>query len=115
MSLITTCTTPRVCVWRLISLMFIRCALTGDPVTYRIRYRPSTKQTYQYEDVVTNVTQHRIVGLAPSTPYLFGIMARNMYGDSSYVSESVRVVTMSTYKYNNNTVKTTKILLIKTA
>lgn len=75
-------------------LLFSHLYFIGEPVTYRIRYRPFSKQTYQYEDI-GNETQHTVVRLDPATSYLFSIMARNMYGDSAYVSESLKVVTLS--------------------
>lgn len=72
--------------------------LAGDPVSYRIRYRSYDKPTYRYDDV-GNETRHTIVGLRPATVYLLNIMARNMYGDSSYISQSLKVTTESTYIY----------------
>ncbi|XP_026818055.1 nephrin-like [Rhopalosiphum maidis] len=64
----------------------------GEPVTYRIRFRTFDNKMYRYEDL-GNETHHTIIGLEPSTTYLFSIMARNMYGDSSYVSQSLKVIT----------------------
>lgn len=57
----------------------------------------SNKHAYHYEDV-GNETQHTVVGLDPNTTYLFSVMARNMYGDSSYVTESIKVITNGTYQ-----------------
>lgn len=81
--------------------MTVRAFCLGEPVTYRIRYRAiggtSSKPAYRYEDI-GNETRHTVVGLEPNTTHLFSIMARNMYGDSSYVSESLKVTTLSTSK-----------------
>lgn len=66
---------------------------TGEPVSYRIRYRAFNKPTYRYEDVTGHDTEYIIYGLDPTTSYLFSIMARNMYGDSAYISESLKVTT----------------------
>lgn len=83
--------------------LFFFFLFTGEPVTYRIRYRPFNKQTYRYEDI-GNETQYTLVGLDPSTHYLFSIMACNMYGDSSYLSESLKVTTLSKlYDHNELT------------
>jgi len=67
----------------------------GEPVTYRIRYRAVDNKLYKFEDL-GNETHHTVTGLEPSTTYLFGIMARNLYGDSSFVPQSIKVTTTST-------------------
>ncbi|XP_050530864.1 nephrin-like [Daktulosphaira vitifoliae] len=64
----------------------------GEPANYRIRYRAFNKQTYKYEDL-GNETQYLVTGLDPDTSYLFGVLAHNVYGDSQYTSESLRVTT----------------------
>ncbi|XP_050438831.1 nephrin [Adelges cooleyi] len=66
----------------------------GEPATYRIRYRAFNKQTYHYEDLGSE-SRHLITGLEPATTYLFGVMAHNIYGDSSYALESLKVTTLS--------------------
>ncbi|VVC38576.1 Fibronectin type III,Immunoglobulin-like domain,Immunoglobulin C1-set,Immunoglobulin/major [Cinara cedri] len=73
----------------------------GEPVSYRIRYKAFNKPTYRYEDVTGYDTEYTIYGLDPSTSYLFNIMARNMYGDSSYMSESLKVTTNEHPQFKN--------------
>lgn len=69
-------------------------------MSYRVRYKAINaqgKHIYRYEDIAGNQTQHVITGLMPNTTYLLNIMARNMYGESSYMPESLKVTTLSTY------------------
>ncbi|XP_050061787.1 nephrin-like isoform X2 [Aphis gossypii] len=64
----------------------------GEPVKYRIRFRPIENKNYRVEEL-GNETHHTISGLEPLTSYLFSILAHNMYGESSYVSQSLKVTT----------------------
>lgn len=80
-------------------------------MSYRIRYKAinaQSKHTYRYEDIVGNQTQHVITGLLPNTTYLLNIMARNMYGESSYMPESLKVTTLSTYNLRDHARKREK-------
>ncbi|XP_025196659.1 nephrin-like [Melanaphis sacchari] len=69
----------------------------GEPVTYRLRYRAFDSKIFHFEDL-GNETHHTVIGLEPLTSYLFSIMAHNMYGESSYMAQSLKVTTKENVK-----------------
>lgn len=70
---------------------------------YRIQYRKvDSDSSYTVVDVDTpNVTSFTVTGLELGTEYVFGIMAYNGLGGSTYLQDAASAVTLSNYTFNS--------------